>query len=113
MTERNTKAFEFASDTTKLILSLSTGIITVVLTFNEKILKNIDVKWILITSIIFLLISILAGLMVMMALTGNLSEEENDEPSISSPNIRIPSVIQILSFIISMILFSVHIIRIL
>lgn len=111
MNDKNIKAFDFASDTTKLILSLSTGIITVVLTFNENILKNIEIKWIIITSIIFLLISILFGLMVMMALTGNLSQANNTEPSITSPNIRIPSIIQFFSFIISMILFSVHIIK--
>ncbi|WP_299111935.1 hypothetical protein [uncultured Winogradskyella sp.] len=110
MKEEKTKSFDFASETTKLIISLSTGVITVILTFSDKILKDVEIKWILITSIIFLLFSILSGLMVMMALTGSLASYKNIKPNISTSNIKIPSVVQLFSFVISMTLFSIHII---
>lgn len=110
MNEKKIKSFDFAADTTKLIISLATGVITVILTFSDKILNNIEFKWILISSIISLLVSILFGLLVMMALTGSLAAKSDYKPSISTSNIRVPSLIQILSFLISMILFTIHII---
>ncbi len=110
MNEKEIKSFDFASETTKLIISLSTGIITVILTFSDKIIKGIEIKWILISSIIFLLFSILSGLMVMMALTGNLAVNKDYKLDILTSNIKIPSIVQLMSFVMSMILFSVHII---
>lgn len=110
MRESKIKSFDYASETTKLIISLSTGIVTIILTFNEKILSGIKVKWLLTTSMVLLLISILSGIMVMMALTGTLAIKKTKKNiSINSNNIRIPSIIQLSSFVLSMIFFVIHI----
>jgi hypothetical protein len=54
----------------------------------------------------FFLISIVFGLMTLMALTGNLETASNASalPSIRSTNVRVPAILQILCFLIGMLL---------
>jgi len=129
MKENEKKAYDFASDTTKQLITLATGIIALTITFSKDI---IGASKLTNSSLIFwswglFILSIFSGIWTLMALTGNLqpmkaiSKEittENDhinnnttsntnQPDcldINTKNVKIPSVIQILSFITGLIL---------
>jgi len=67
------KAFEFATDTTKQLITLSTVLIGISVTFFEKF--DVDVsKWFLIGSWLLFLISIVAGILTLMSITGVLDK---------------------------------------
>jgi hypothetical protein len=108
MKDRFDKAFDFAQDTTKQIVTLSSGIIAITLTFLNGKLKNypsttrtwLEVGWVL------YLASILLGVVTLMALSGNLERPGTNkttnaanDPSIYRGNIRGPSVLQVLFFL--------------
>jgi len=108
MTDRFDKAFDFAQDTTKQIVTLASGIIAITLTFLNGRLTNypsdtrtwLEVGWAL------YLVSVLFGIVTLMALSGNLERPGTDkttnkanEPSIYRCNIRGPSILQVLLFL--------------
>lgn len=108
MTDRFDKAFDFAQDTTKQIVTLSSGIIAITLTFLNGKLKSyptptrmwLEVGWAL------YLVSILFGVVTLMALSGNLERpnepgEKEKQPSIYRGNIRGPSILQMLLFLLA------------
>lgn len=113
MKENIKKAFDFASETTKQLITLSTGIITITITFSKDILEmgKGSHTMVLITSWILFLLSIILGVWTLLALTGELeqvdktqegSTEENEpvrEPSIRGKNVTVPSALQILFFL--------------
>lgn len=72
--EHQKKAFDFAVDLTKQLITLSTAIITLTVTFSKDIIGAVDNanRYLLLVSWIFFLVSILLGLLSLMALTGNL-----------------------------------------
>lgn len=73
--ETQKKAFDFAVDLTKQLITLSTAIITLTVTFSKDIIGGIvnsTNRYLLLFSWIFFIISILLGLLTLMALTGNL-----------------------------------------
>jgi len=130
------KAFDFAADTTKQLITLATGIITLTITFSKDIIGASELSN---SSLIFwswglFIFSIICGIWTLMALTGNLQpmkkktnekeKTENEEVeeiiteeceiNINTNNVKIPSVVQILSFIIALIftvLFGVNSIK--
>lgn len=67
------KSFDFAYEIVKQIISISTILLGVSLTFFEKF-NFADSNWALITSWILFLISILWGLFVMMGITGSMAK---------------------------------------
>ncbi len=81
MEETQKKAFDFAADLTKQLITLSTAIITLTVTFSKDIIGKIDSsnRYLLLLSWIFFIISILLGLLTLMALTGNLDPIEKNE----------------------------------
>lgn len=107
MTNRFDKAFDFAQDTTKQIVTLASGIIAITLTFLNGKLHNyasstrtwLEVGWLL------YLISIMCGVVTLMALSGNLERPGTDkannanEPSIYRGNIKWPAIGQLLLFL--------------
>lgn len=129
-TEPIKKAFDFASETTKQLLTLSTGIIALTITFAKDILVAVPLS-----AKVFLMIawglyvfSLLFGLMTLMALTGELQpptrsgeETTGDErdaagrsesqanatdlkarvPSIWARSITVASVLQISTFLLA------------
>ena len=105
MEENIKKAFDFACETTKQLITLSTGIITVTITFSKDILAmgkgghNI----ILMASWILFLLSIILGVWTLMALTGELEPvgKEVKKPSIRGKNVTFPSTLQILFFLMA------------
>jgi hypothetical protein len=97
------KAFDFAQETTKQVLTLSSGIIAITVTFLNGDLKTypqstrqlLEIGWAL------YLASILFGIVTLMALAGNLERpnQPNKQPSIYARNIVVPSILQLLTFL--------------
>jgi hypothetical protein len=102
--EDKKKAFDFAGETTKQLITLSTGIVTITLTFAKDILKveQSANKIVLMLSWVFFLISIIFGVWTLMALTGELEQigSKKHIPTIRGKNVTVPSALQILFFVI-------------
>lgn len=108
MTEQEKKAFDFAADTVKQLITLATGIIALTITFSKDILGPsmlIDSTLIIISWILFIF-SILFGIISLMALTGTLQPTQNNTvvaPNIYSKNVRFPSIAQVSFFVLGLI----------
>lgn len=128
------KAFDFASDTTKQLISLSTAIIALTVTFSKDVIGEIDnfSKIFLYVTWGVLIFSVLAGIATMMAMTGTLDSKPKDPSSkspeqsqnteqtqnVTPPNQSYPStfesnittwaITQILSFLVGLIMTAVY-----
>jgi hypothetical protein len=94
------KSFDFASDVTKQLIALATGVVTITITFSKDVLSLAAGahRGVLGTGWVAFLISVIAGLFTLLALTGQLKKE--DEGSIWAGGVRTLSAIQILSFLV-------------
>ncbi len=74
MKENQKKAFDFASETTKQLITISTAIITITVTFSKEIIGGADTstKILLMVAWGLFLFSIIFGVFTLMALTGTL-----------------------------------------
>lgn len=123
--EHQKKAFDFAVDLTKQLITLSTAIITLTVTFSKDIIGMVDNanRYLLLLSWIFFLVSILLGLLSLMALTGNLDPmpKKQKEPNgtitetkpapnftITSSNITGTQQWQVWTFLIAIIITCVY-----
>ena len=94
------KAFDFASDLTKQLITLATGILALTIPFAKDVLggttqsrSELQTAWIL------YLLSIFFGLWTLAALTGELEQSTTDaKPSIRGRNVTLPAVLQMLAF---------------
>jgi hypothetical protein len=132
MKENEKKAFDFAADVTKQLITLSTAIITITITFSKDIINFADnsAKNYLLLAWILFIATVFFGIWTLMALTGTLQpmkkdsnqiqSQDNTEAntnvtptapqnnsvdsncSINTGNIRIPSILQILCFIMAL-----------
>jgi hypothetical protein len=95
------KAFDFAQESTKQLITLSTAVITLTITFLTDVVKEApagSAAW-LQAAWIFYLVSIVFGVFALLALTGSLgSRKEAASPSIYSKNIVVPSMAQVVCF---------------
>ncbi|HEX8692266.1 MAG TPA: hypothetical protein VF746_07600 [Longimicrobium sp.] len=106
MDDHRKLAFTFAGDTTKQLLTLSTGILALTITFARDVLRSVTITALVIAWFIYI-ISILAGVITLMVLTGILEPAgdkaatagESTEPSIRHPKVTQFSVIQAVAFI--------------
>jgi hypothetical protein len=105
---RTEKAFVFASDLAKQLITLATGILTVTITFGDKLVGMVKgpTRWLLGGAWTIYLLSILFGIWMLMALTGTLapiakSSDQPAEPAITGENVRLPAMLQILSFLVA------------
>jgi hypothetical protein len=101
------KAFDFAQETTKQLLTLSTAVIALTIAFTKDIVQggSVTSKVLLAVSWVFLLVSAVRGIMTLMALTGSLgSADEQTRPSIRSSNITPPAMVQALTFLFGLVL---------
>lgn len=82
MEENQKKAFDFAVDLTKQLITLSTAIITLTVTFSKEIIGGIDSsnRIILLVSWVVFILSIIMGILTLMALTGNLDPIPKKQP---------------------------------
>src|SRR5947209_20194535 len=74
MEERIKKAFDFASDSTKQLITLSTGIVTLTITFGKDVFQNVPfyAKVLLVIAWVIYLLSIIFGILTLLSLTGTL-----------------------------------------
>ena len=113
MDEQRKQAFEFARDSTKQLITLATGIIALTVTFSKDVFGKPSPfeQLLLVGSWIFFLLSVVMGVCTLLALTGSLEPKEEPivgtnvatrGPSIRGSNVTIPSIIQILTFLIGL-----------
>lgn len=131
------KSFDFAADVTKQLVALSTAIISLCVAFTDKIFSS-DVAmsysgWLLASLVVFV-VSIIGGILTLMALAGHLGNphnenKSNDQQSESQPsearcnqskqisysspiykgNVRALSIGQMLTFVIAIIIAMVYV----
>ncbi len=101
--DQNKAAFDYAQESTKQLITLSTGIIALMVTFLSDVIKAVpaEAKPFAQLSWLFYLISVIAGLGTLLALTGSLTQTN---PSINGWNVRLPAIVQILTFIAGLVL---------
>jgi hypothetical protein len=107
MTDKVKKAFDFAQDTTKQLLTLATGIVTVTIAFSNVFTATpitSSAKRCLMFSWLAFLMSVCFCILTLMALTGSLQNAEEQPKGIYEKNITIPSVLQIITFLLGLIL---------
>jgi hypothetical protein len=106
------KAFDFASDTTKQLITLSTALIALSITFKGNFNGGGN-ETLLLLCWIFLFVSVLFGIGSLMALTGTLEksteEGEGKVPlSIYGKNVKRPTLLQILFFLIGLLFLAIY-----
>jgi hypothetical protein len=74
MEENQKKAFDFAAETTKQLITISTAIITLTVAFSRDILGGAEnsPKTLLVSTWTIFILSIICGVLTLMALTGTL-----------------------------------------
>jgi|tagenome__1003787_1003787.scaffolds.fasta_scaffold20704107_2 hypothetical protein len=104
MSDPDRKAFDFAQSITQQILTLSTGITTITLTFFDKFAKHPSglAKAVLVSSWSVLALSILSGILALMAMAGIL--EKSNDPKIYSDNLKLIAGTQIVAFFAGVVL---------
>ncbi|WP_456001391.1 hypothetical protein [Prevotella sp.] len=126
--EKQDRAFTIASDMVKLLITLSTGVITFTVTFCKTFLGSISgvhsIGWLL-ASWIILVLSMILGFLTLGAMVGNLSktnksnvktEEANDSEGeniegVYSSNITVFEFLQMVAFVVGVIfvfIFGYH-----
>src|SRR5262245_10756066 len=111
MNEFAKQAFAAAVDSIRQVLTLSTGVIALVVTFHDKVLGTYDGgrKTVMIIALVAYLVSIVAGILALYAVT-NALEDAGDanaaNPSVKQPSIRNPTRVQFLFFILGVALLA-------
>ncbi len=110
--ELKKKAFDFASETTKQLITLSTALIALSITFKGNF-SNTENQSLLLYCWISFFVSVLFGIATLMALTGTLEKctEESENPvplSIYGANVKRPSFLQILFFLIGLLFLGIY-----
>jgi amino acid transporter len=114
MFDAKEKSFEYASDSSKLLITLATGIIAFTVTFAKEFEAKPSSRAqaiLLLVSWIVLLASAVLGVSTLLAITGELDppdERKDHVPSIRDPKIKFPLRLQILTFLIGVILIVVY-----
>ncbi|MBW3565426.1 MAG: hypothetical protein KY459_11930 [Acidobacteria bacterium] len=94
-------AYQFAQELTKQLLTLSTGIIALSVTFTKEFVTSSPARNALLVSVwIFLLFSIGGGVLHLMALTGALAGET--PPTGILDNARVMACLQVVGFFLGM-----------
>lgn len=115
LTERDKLALSSAADACKQVLTLTTVIMTVSITFQKDVVtnaSNLSLIWLRSAWLLYAL-SILAGCWMLLALSGSLGSrfpETSNAVSIYSNNIRTPATIQMATFalgIVAIVIFGV------
>lgn len=110
MDDRTKAAFEAARDTTKQLITLSSAIITLSITFSKDFLKlddNIS-KLIALLSWGAFFLAIFFGLWTLLAITGTLDNKNKLEKiSIYERNIASPAFLQIIAFLLGLALLII------
>jgi hypothetical protein len=104
------KAFDFAQESTKQLITLAAGIIALSITFSKDFVGQVSPaarSWALLSWGV-LLVSIFFGLWTLLALTGSLEPKDGStRVSTRGTNVTVPSALQILTFFIGLVLIVV------
>jgi hypothetical protein len=96
------KAFDFASEATKQLITLATAVVALTITFSKDVLDltNGEGKVVLGWAWILYLASVIAGIVTLQALAGSLGTSKRGEraPSIYERNVTIPAIAQVACF---------------
>lgn len=95
-----------ALDTAKQIITLSTGIATLTITFAKEFKPqnaSLSIPWTLEVAWLFYGVSVVAGLLTLMAITGTMGQLDRGTGSIdpNAKNIRNPALVMVASFAIA------------
>jgi hypothetical protein len=106
MDEQRKKAFDFASEATKQLITLATGVIALTVTFTHDLIVGVPLgaTRLLMAAWVLELVSIGCGVWTLLGLTGELepaSAHRAAVPSIRRPNVTVPSVLQISCFVLA------------
>lgn len=119
--QRIIKSFDFAADITKQLIALSTAIVSLCVAFTDNIfsLNAANAHSItLIVSLSFFMISIIFGVITLMAMAGHLgnpnknqteTESSEDKSAIYSGGVRLFSSIQMIMFLCAIIMAMIYI----
>jgi hypothetical protein len=111
ISEQRKAAFDSASDVTKQLITLATGIIAISITFSKDIIGNTTAhRAFLSASWIVYVVSIVFGVWTLLAITGELEPKTtlSRDPSIRQSNVTAPSAIQILMFLAATVLLVLY-----
>lgn len=99
MDERTKKAFDFAQDATKQLLTLSTGIVALTITFSKEFIGNVpfSARPFAIWAWAVFVVSVVCGVWTLLSLTGELDRGSGD--GVYGWNVRLPSLIQVVTFL--------------
>jgi hypothetical protein len=104
--------FNAANDLAKQLITLSTGILALSITFTKDLLKGGGhlVKWPLVTAWFMYFCSIVFGIWELMAITGSIFEAVSSQTpnTMYGANIKIPSILQIVSFLLATIFLIIY-----
>lgn len=107
---RSQIAFEYASDTTKQLMALATGVIALTVTFSKDFIGTVpeELKWYVNGVWALLLISVFFGQICLMTLTGIMGSNKKPAPALNIYNktLKVTSILQFLTFF-SGLLFAV------
>jgi hypothetical protein len=102
--DQTKQAFTSATDWSKQILTLSTGIVTLMISFADKIFGDLSQgeKWFLYGSWVLYAVSIVGGVWFLSALTGTLaSNSPVTQTDVYKANTRMPALLQLFAFILA------------
>jgi hypothetical protein len=103
MDDRRGKAFDFAQEATKQVVTLATAIIALTVTFVNDIAGEGAVIELLYVAWGFYLVSVACGLATLLMLAGNLERpHQGDTPSIYAPNTKGAARVQIATFVVAL-----------
>lgn len=101
MTDELKKAFDFAADLTKQLITLATGLIALTITFSKDFVKTspLNARPFAYWAWYCFLASIAMGILTLSALTGNLGRATaTNPPNLYGPVVTLFSVLQFLTF---------------
>ena len=111
--QRISKSFDFAADVTKQLIALSTAIISLCVAFTDKIFTSDAAQshsLSLLVSLGLFVLSIILGILTLMALAGHLGTPTTGEGSpIYKGNVRFFSMGQMLIFIAAIVMAMIYV----
>jgi hypothetical protein len=113
MKDTTAQSFSSASDVTKQIITLATGVLTLMIAFKDKIMPAPSSPrqfWLFFLALLCHLLSICGGIWALYGITNILASADPDlgDPSVLSPEIRRPAGFQISSFILGLLFLCIY-----
>ena len=104
MNPRDEKAFDFALDLTKQLITVATAVIALTISLLTDVAKDASAStavWLQFAWVLYFL-SIACGIFTLMALTGSLADSDAEEPpSINEGKVRLFAGAQLFSFFVA------------